>query len=462
HIFIDSIAASIKSTARVSLPLFNFSAPIRARVLNIMTKGNPGRWTIPACVGRFRVILVIIAVLFVLHVCFSTLWQTSGDSRPAQSMVLSKPNDMNVPPVQAPGAAAEGRVSSPEVSTGASNPASFTEPNPTLVDINPEDMPAPAPNVTKVKGVFVVLVRNKELHDLRWSLRQLEDRFNHKYNYPYVFLNDRPFTKEFKETVSWITNSTIHFGQVPKEHWSLPEYIDRYKMLEGMNKLTKQHVIYGSSVSYRHMCRFNSGFFFQHPLLDGYEYYWRVEPDVQFTCDINYDPFVYMKEHRLKYGFTISLKEIPQTVATLWDSTKGFMEKYPEYVAQPNTLDWVSNDGGKTYNMCHFWSNFEIGDLSFFRSERYLKYFEYLDHEGGFFYERWGDAPVHSIAVAMFLKKEEVHWFEDIGYVHTVAQNCPSDKEVQKNCHCNPRKSADRKKFSCTRQWMALPDNVVT
>lgn len=35
-------------------------------------------------------------------------------------------------------------------------------------------------------------------------------------------------------------------------------------------------------------------------------------------------------------------------------------------------------------------------------------YFEHLDHTGGFFYERWGDAPVHSLAAAMFLNASEV------------------------------------------------------
>lgn len=32
---------------------------------------------------------------------------------------------------------------------------------------------------------------------------------------------------------------------------------------------------------------------------------------------------------------------------------------------------------------------------------------------------RWGDAPVHSIAAAMLLRKDEFHFFNDIGYRHT-------------------------------------------
>ncbi|KAK3078143.1 hypothetical protein LTS18_008338, partial [Coniosporium uncinatum] len=30
----------------------------------------------------------------------------------------------------------------------------------------------------------------------------------------------------------------------------------------------------------------------------------------------------------------------------------------------------------------------------------------------------FGDAPVHSLAVALFLRPHEIHYFEDIGYQH--------------------------------------------
>lgn len=64
------------------------------------------------------------------------------------------------------------------------------------------------------------------------------------------------------------------------------------------------------------------------------------------------------------------------------------MKEHPEYIPKHNLLKFVSDDGGKSYNLCHFWSNFEIGDLRFLRSPEYMAYFEYLDRAGGFFYER--------------------------------------------------------------------------
>jgi alpha 1,2-mannosyltransferase len=37
-------------------------------------------------------------------------------------------------------------------------------------------------------------------------------------------------------------------------------------------------------------------------LLDAYDYYWRIEPDVDYHCDIDYDVFRYMKDNNKKYG----------------------------------------------------------------------------------------------------------------------------------------------------------------
>jgi alpha 1,2-mannosyltransferase len=123
--------------------------------------------------------------------------------------------------------------------------------------------------------------------------------------------------------------------------------------------------------------------------MEEYEFYWRVEPSVEFSCDIDYDPFLYMKENNKKYGWTISLIEFEATIPTLWETTKAFMKENPEMIPKNNLMNFVSNDNGKNYNLCHFWSNFEIADLKFLRSPEYTAFFEYLDRSGGFFYERY-------------------------------------------------------------------------
>jgi alpha 1,2-mannosyltransferase len=82
--------------------------------------------------------------------------------------------------------------------------------HPNLPDPN---LPPAWHNTTRVKAAFVILTRNNELDALRKTIQQLEARFNHKFNYPYVFLNDVEFTQEFKDLTSSLTNAETKYGK---------------------------------------------------------------------------------------------------------------------------------------------------------------------------------------------------------------------------------------------------------
>lgn len=93
-----------------------------------------------------------------------------------------------------------------------------------------------------------------------------------------------------------------------------------------------------------------------------------------------------MKEKNAVYGFVLSLFEYIETIPTLWDATKSVSFPFPlfrdvvisekavdlllthyvcqnrEFVAsrpdlketmKGNALEFVSEDGGETYNRCH-------------------------------------------------------------------------------------------------------------
>lgn len=49
----------------------------------------------------------------------------------------------------------------------------------------------------RANATLVMLVRNSEANDAAVAIRQLEDRFNNRYHYPWVFLNDEPFDENF-------------------------------------------------------------------------------------------------------------------------------------------------------------------------------------------------------------------------------------------------------------------------
>ncbi|KAG5638066.1 hypothetical protein H0H81_002034 [Sphagnurus paluster] len=267
----------------------------------------------------------------------------------------------------------------------------------------------------RANATFVILARNTDIEGTIRSLRDIEDRFNRRRGYPYVFLNDEPFTDEFKRRVSVLSASLMEFGQVPKEHWVQPSSIDETKAAEARQKMVDENIIYGGSVS----------------------------PEVHFHCELGLDPFLFMEENNKVYGWTITMYEYEKTIPTLWGHVKDFMGLHPEFIAEDNALGFMSRDGGNHYNLCHFWSNFEIADMEFWRGPAYTAFFEYLDSQGGFYYERWGDAPVHSIAAAMFLNKNQLHFFDEIGYEHSPYTHCPQKVETWERgrCSCNMARS---------------------
>ncbi|KAI9852323.1 MAG: alpha 1,2-mannosyltransferase 2.4.1 [Thelocarpon superellum] len=322
----------------------------------------------------------------------------------------------------------------------------------------PATLPPPKAEGARMNATFVTLARNSDVWEIAKSIRQVEDRFNRKFNYDWVFLNDKPFDAQFKKVTTALVSGTTRYGEIPKEHWSFPDFIDQEKAKKVREDMAERKIIYGDSVSYRHMCRYESGFFFQHPIMHEYEWYWRVEPSIELYCDINYDTFKYMADHKKKYSFVLSLYEYKETIPTLWDSVKKFMSDHPEHLAADNSMEFLSDDGGLTYNHCHFWSNFEIGNLDWLRSSAYVDYFNSLDLDGGFFYERWGDAPVHSVGAGLLLNKDEIHFFDDIAYYHVPFTHCPTSEtmRMEHKCHCNPKENFDWKGYSCTTRFFDM------
>jgi mannosyltransferase len=132
-----------------------------------------------------------------------------------------------------------------------------------------------------------------------------------------------------------------------------------------------------------------------------------------------------MIESNKTYAFTIAVKELRETVPNIFRyasaykrvnnlTSQGLWEMFvepepeePEKVPEEDTkhplpeeilrgdpahaslpdIDPEAMEGEK-YNMCHFWSNFEIARLSWFRSQEYEDFFQMMDRSGGFWMER--------------------------------------------------------------------------
>lgn len=112
-----------------------------------------------------------------------------------------------------------------------------------------------------------------------------------------------------------------------------------------------------------------------------------------------------MAKRNKVYGWTISLWEQPNTCPSLFRHASDFKESrripttslwtammQASWFPYPfrRWMAWLPHHDrfGDAWSLCHYWSNFEIADLDFFRGPEYQNLFEYLDSKEGFYKER--------------------------------------------------------------------------
>ncbi|KAH9056276.1 glycolipid 2-alpha-mannosyltransferase-domain-containing protein, partial [Lactarius vividus] len=103
--------------------------------------------------------------------------------------------------------------------------------------------------VLRANATLLMLSRNSEVEGAVRSVKELEDRFNRKYRYPWVFLNEQPFSEDFKRRVSILASGPVYFGKIPDEHWYQPKWINETYAQEERHKMQQDGAIYGDSVS---------------------------------------------------------------------------------------------------------------------------------------------------------------------------------------------------------------------
>ena len=137
------------------------------------------------------------------------------------------------------------------------------------------------PKIKRVNAVVTILCQDSDLEGVKYSLSSYEPLFNSKYKYPYVFLNNRPFSARFKKEIFRYVQALrggqvpeIKFSLIPKKDWDYPPYINKESAKKAL-EANKNAYIYGGLESYRFMIRYFSGPFFRHPDLLEYDYYWR-------------------------------------------------------------------------------------------------------------------------------------------------------------------------------------------
>ncbi|KAK6222469.1 glycolipid 2-alpha-mannosyltransferase [Colletotrichum tabaci] len=316
------------------------------------------------------------------------------------------------------------------------------------------------------RAAFVALVSPNQQDQMVASVAQLEQRFNRKYCYDWVFFSYEDLGEDFKDATSNATAST------------------------GVDADTA-----GLRAAH-HKRRWSAGLFAREKRLQAYDWFWMVEPGTQFMCDINVDVFRLMQERGIAYGVNKAPYQNIDDSKLLWQSTKSFIIKHPELVRPTADITWILSDDGNlskpsvssdyyvdysdetevdrdfhlktrpcrasgpeaeggvrpsvpheadpeqffpnlvasdysawlpsAYEQCGANTPIEIGNLNHFRGLQHSSYFNHLDDAGDFYYANTGNIPVHSLSATMFLPREKFWLPGDIVCEMRGLQSCPS------------------------------------
>ena len=70
-----------------------------------------------------------------------------------------------------------------------------------------------AEGTNRINATLLSLVRNEEVEGMVQAMRDLERTWNSKFNYPWTFFNDVPFTEEFKTRTQAETSAECKYGE---------------------------------------------------------------------------------------------------------------------------------------------------------------------------------------------------------------------------------------------------------
>ena len=120
------------------------------------------------------------------------------------------------------------------------------------------------------------------------------------------------------------------------------------------------------------MCNFHSKTVYEMPIMQQIDYAWRQDHDSYLLSSLDYDIFEYMKKNKYTYGYRIINYDSPVCVAGLWSIVKAY-HKLKNIKAQFFER-WTEP--------AQFYNNFEISDMSLWRSQEYKEYISFMDEIG--------------------------------------------------------------------------------
>ncbi|KAL7914289.1 nucleotide-diphospho-sugar transferase [Trichoderma velutinum] len=191
------------------------------------------------------------------------------------------------------------------------------------------------------RAAFVSLAHENDLSALMSSISQVEETFNYRYQYHWIFFSTQPLSEEFRQQTSNATGAVCLYEVISEDKLASPKQPVAFNTLppaltggEYVSELGRQ------AHSPAQISRWNSGPFASENRLRDYDWIWRIEPGAQFTHDITFDVFRFMRDHEIAYGFNEALLDKDE-IRIHSQPVISFIDKHPDLLHADADLSWL-------------------------------------------------------------------------------------------------------------------------
>ena len=252
-------------------------------------------------------------------------------------------------------------------------------------------------------GVIVYLIKNDRdtLLNLKNSLYFLYRNYISLYNYDIILFHDEVLAPNTKvDILQYVTRDpkvSIRFYKIDLE---TPPWINKAFMNDSIKS---KPVSWWRDEGYRNMCRFYSVDLIKY--VSNYEYYMRLDCD-SFIEEPIVDLFQLCKKDSLDYVCHKIQTDCHICNQQLLETTREFMKSHDIYTSLPTV-----RHAGNTY-INAFYNNFHVTRIGFWQNKQVSEYIDYLDKTGNMYYYRWGDGPIHTLAIQLFRGRTQILTFK--------------------------------------------------
>lgn len=252
----------------------------------------------------------------------------------------------------------------------------------------------------KIKATFVYLTRSSFYTNCQLikSLLLLHLFFNWKFRYKVTIFHESNYPVFYKILIKIIFSNVI-FREID---FSTPSEFKDIVFRDPFKNM---------GFGYRNMCNFFNSEFFTY--LNDFDWYCRLDTDSYLLSNLKFDFFEFMEKKSLKYGYIGETNDDPGAVIGLGDFILDYITRFDIDLSRVNLLFDKS-----TYNLRMIYNNFEVVNLEIFKEESVINYLSELKKSGFIYQYRWGDAPLRTFMVSLFLEKNQIVRFDNIDYEH--------------------------------------------